>query len=67
MVPTKRSAIALPWRPHGRPADIDGGEHRVERGGELGVAVPDHEPDATGALVEVQFEVSRLLVAHSWL
>src|SRR3954452_1155682 len=49
MLPTKRSAIALAVAPARRPdrADIDGGEHRVERSGELGVAVPDHEPEAT--------------------
>src|SRR3954453_7822569 len=38
MLPTKSSPPRWPWRSQGRPdrADIDGGEQRVERGGELG-------------------------------
>ena len=56
MLPTKRSAIAL-----ARGArtgvlmirDVDGGEHGVEGGGELGVAVPDEEPEAPAGVVEV--------------
>jgi hypothetical protein len=64
MVPTKRSAIALArgarigvWM----NADIDGGEHRVERGGELGVAVAAEELDAAPDVVEVHEKVPGLL------
>ena len=54
--------VAGSWRqePDGRPGhrclddlDVDGGEHRVEGGGELAVAVADQEPDAPVGVVEV--------------
>ena len=41
--------------------DLDGGEDRVEGGGELGVAVPDEEPEAPSGVVEVHAEVAGLL------
>jgi hypothetical protein len=41
--------------------DVYGGEHRVERGGELGVAVPDQEPECAGSVVEVDDQVAGLL------
>ena len=52
-----------PWRPHRRPedADLDGGEDRVERRGELGIAVPDEEPEAPSGVVEIHAEVAGLL------
>ena len=34
-------------------ADVDSGEHGVEGGGELGVAVPDEEPEPLSGVVEV--------------
>ena len=34
-------------------ADVDGGEHGVEGGGELGVAVPEEEPEPLSGVVEV--------------
>ena len=48
---------------HRRPddADIAGGEHRVERGGELGVAVAEEELDAAPDVVEVHEKVPGLL------
>jgi hypothetical protein len=42
-------------------ADVDGGEHGVEGGGELGVAVPDEEPEAPAGVVEVHEQVAGLL------
>ena len=67
--PTKRSAIAF-----ARGArtgvlmiltfddpDIDRGEHGIEGGGELGVAVADEEPEAPIGLVEVHEQVAGLL------
>ena len=52
-----------PWCPHRRldDADVDGGEHRVERGGELGVAIANQEPDAAAGVVEIHDEVAGLL------
>ena len=64
MLPTKRSAIPFgPGCPDGRldDPDVDGGEHRVERGGELGVAVPDEKPKTLSGVVEVHAEVAGLL------
>jgi hypothetical protein len=48
---------------HGRPddADADRGEYGVERGGGLGVAVPDQEPVPAPGVVEIHAEVSCLL------
>jgi hypothetical protein len=37
------------------------GEHRVERDGELGAAVPDEEPDPPAGVVDVHAEVAGLL------
>ena len=44
----------VPRRPHRRldNPDIDRGEHSIEGGGELGVAVADEEPEAPIGLVE---------------
>ena len=42
-------------------ADVGGGEDGVERGGELGVAVADEEPEATAGVVEVHEQVAGLL------
>ena len=41
--------------------DVDGGEHGVEGGGELAVAVADQEPEAPVGVVEVHEQVARLL------
>ena len=41
--------------------DIDRGEHGIEGGGELGVAVEDEEPEAPIGLVEVHEQVAGLL------
>ena len=48
-----------PRRLNGCPQrfDADGGEHRVERGRELGVAVADEEPEPTPGPLEVGREV----------
>jgi hypothetical protein len=52
-----------PRCPHGclDDADVDGGEHGVEGGGELGVAVPDEEPEPPAGVVEVHEQVAGLL------
>ncbi len=52
-----------PRRPHWRldDPDIDRGEHGIEGGGELGVAVADEEPEAPIGLVEVHEQVAGLL------
>ena len=52
-----------PWRAHGRrdDLDVDGGEHGVEGGGELAVAVADQEPEAPVDVVEVHEQVARQL------
>jgi hypothetical protein len=42
-------------------ADVEGGEDGVGGGGELGVAVPDEEPEATTGVVEIHCEVTGLL------
>ena len=42
-------------------ADPERGEHGVEGCGELGVAVPDEEPEAAAGVVEVHGEVAGLL------
>ena len=59
----KRSAIALARgaRTGVNDADVGGGEDGVECGGELGVAVPDEEPEATAGVVEVHEQVAGLL------
>ena len=38
--------------------DTNSGEHRVERGGELGVAVADHKPEPLNVFVEVHQQVT---------
>jgi hypothetical protein len=50
-------------RPHRRldDPDIDRGEHGIEGGGELGVAVADEEPEPPMGLVEVDEQVAGLL------
>ena len=64
MEPTKRSAIALA---RGARTGVlmmrtsIGGEDGVERGGELGVAVADQEPEAAAGVVEVHEQVAGLL------
>ena len=52
-----------PRRPHRclDDPDVDGGEDGVEGGGELGVAVPDEEPEATAGVVEIHEQVAGLL------
>ena len=52
-----------PRCPDGRldDADVDGGEDGVERGGELGVAIADKEPDAAHGVVEIHQQVAGLL------
>jgi hypothetical protein len=52
-----------PRCPHWCPddADGDGGEHRVERGGELGIAIPDEEPDAAAVSIEIHEQVASQL------
>jgi hypothetical protein len=65
IVPTKRAAIAVARGTRiGCPddGDVDGGEDRVERGGERGVVVADQEPKATVGVVEVHKLVASLLV-----
>jgi hypothetical protein len=49
-----------PWCPNRRldDPDVDGGEDRVEGGGELGVAVADEEPEAAVGVVEVHEQVA---------
>jgi hypothetical protein len=42
-------------------ADVDCGEDGVKGGGELGVAVPDEEPEAAAGVVEIHAEVAGLL------
>src|SRR4051794_38782076 len=63
-VPTKRSAIAFrPWRAPRRLDDphADGGEHGVQGGGELVVAIADQESEAPVEVVEVHEQVARPL------
>ena len=52
-----------PRRPHRRldDPDVHGGEDSVERGGELGVAIADKEPETAGGVVEVHEQVAGLL------
>ena len=52
-----------PWCPHrcADDADVGSGEDGVERGGELGVAVPDQKPEAVAGVVEVHEQVTGLL------
>ena len=49
-----------PRRPHRRLDDLDAaaGEDGVERGGELGVAIPDEEPVPPAGVVEVHGQVT---------
>jgi hypothetical protein len=52
-----------PWT-SGRGADdpdVDAGEDRVERGGELAVPVADQEPEPVGAIAEIHQQVAGLL------
>src|SRR5258707_5029810 len=48
------------WRSRWRLDHLDAGrvEHRVEHGGELGVAVSDEEPETPAGLVEVHHQVT---------
>ena len=41
--------------------DVCTGEHRVESGGELAVAIADHEPELVGVVAEVHQQVAGLL------
>src|SRR3954453_11391049 len=52
-----------PWRTHRGldDADVDGGEDGVKGGRELGVAVPDEEPEPWAGVVEVHEQVAGLL------
>ncbi len=52
-----------PWRTHRGldDADVDGGECGVKGGRELGVAVPDEEPEPSVGVVEVHEQVAGLL------
>src|SRR2546423_10098285 len=52
---------------HRRPddPDVDGGEDRVEGGGELGVAVADEEPEAPPGVVDVHAEVAACWVSQA--
>ena len=45
----------------GRGTGVDGGDHGVEGGGELAVAVADQEPEAPVGVVEVHEQVAGLL------
>jgi hypothetical protein len=42
-------------------ADVGGGEHGVEGGGELGIAVADQEPKPASVVAEVDEQVAGLL------
>jgi hypothetical protein len=59
-VPTKCSTIAFARgaRRCLDDLDVDGGEHSVEGGGELAVAVTDEEPEASVGVVEVHEQVA---------
>jgi hypothetical protein len=46
-------------------ADVDGGEHGVDGGGELGVAVSDEEPEAPAGVVEVPEQVAGCWVSQA--
>ncbi len=48
---------------HGRAQDANAfaGEHGIEDAGELGIPIPDQEPDARHAVAEVHRQVPRLL------
>ena len=62
-VPIQRSAMAFA-RGVGLgadDADVGVGEHRVEGGGELGIAVADQEPKLGGVVAEVYQQVAGLL------
>ena len=64
MLPTKRLADGVgPRCPHWcfDDADADRGEDGVKRGGELGVAVPDEEPELVPGVVEGHEQVAGLL------
>jgi hypothetical protein len=67
MLPTKRSAMALArgartgvWMMRTSMAVNTASKAavNVERGGELGVAVPDEEPEAPAGVVEVHEQVA---------
>src|SRR5215210_3403630 len=51
------------WCPHRclDDADVERGEHGVEGCGELGVTVPDEEPEAAAGVLEVHEQVASLL------
>src|SRR5205814_10217599 len=52
-----------PRRLRGRADDLDvgGGEHRIERGGELAVPIPQQEPQLIGSIAEIYQQVPGLL------
>jgi hypothetical protein len=52
-----------PRRPHRRAQHLDalGGKHRIERGGELGIPIPDQEPEPPDAVVKTHEQVAGLL------
>jgi hypothetical protein len=63
-VPTQRSAIAFARGARGgRLDDLDAGrgEHVIEAGRELGVAVADEEPQLVSAFVQVHEQIPGLL------
>jgi hypothetical protein len=51
------------WCPHRclNDADVERGEHGVEGCGELGVTVPDEEPEAAAGVLEVHEQVTGML------
>lgn len=57
MVPTKRSRLLCACHPPRRPNrgldDVDGGQYRVKRSGELGVAIAEEEPEAPPNVAEI--------------
>jgi len=44
---------------------VDGGEDGVEGGGELGVAVPDENPELAAGVVEVHGQLRASCVSHA--
>jgi hypothetical protein len=56
----KRSAIAFARGPGpgADDSDVRDGEHGVERGGELAVAVADQEPESVGSVTEIHEQVA---------
>ena len=45
--------------------DVGRGEHGVEGGGELGVAVADQEPEATAGVIEIHERLRACWVSHA--